>query len=187
MTVVSMLLNSHFPVTLHAEILRATGITAGLPEIEPANVEEAHPEYVICRRLKREERFRRVVLEAYENQCAVCQFAVKLEGRPLALEAAHIRWHQASGPSKTCNGLLLCALHHKLFDKGVFTLLPKELKIIVAGNVSDTDPGFKDALGKFHEKRLNVIPQKPEERPARKFIEWHTEQVFKSPGQLTVF
>ena len=180
MRVVSMLLHSHFPVTLHAEILRATGITAALPEIEPAKVEEAHPGYVISRRLKREEGFRRVVLEAYENRCAVCEFAVKLEGRPLALEAAHIKWHLASGPSETRNGVLLCALHHNLFDKGVFTLLPKELKVIVSENVSNTDPGFRDALGKFHEKRLNFVPHKVEERPAHEFIVWHTKEVFKS-------
>lgn len=184
MSVVSMLLHSHFPVTLHAEILRATGITAALPEIEPAKVEEAHPGYVISRRLKREEGFRRVILEAYENRCAVCEFAVKLEGRPLALEAAHIKWHQALGPSETRNGLLLCTLHHNLFDKGVFTLLPRELKVIVAENMSNTDPGFNDALGKFHEKRLHFVPHKVEERPGKEFIAWHTKEVFKSGKQL---
>lgn len=180
MSVVSMLLHAHFPVTLHAEILRATGITEALPEIEPAMVAEAHPGYVVSRRLKRDEGFRRVVLEAYENRCAVCEFAVKLEGRPLALEAAHIKWHQALGPSEPRNGLLLCALHHNLFDKGVFTLLPKELKVIVSEDVSNTDPGFKDALGKFHEKRLNYFPHKIEERPAQEFIAWHRKEVFKS-------
>ena len=184
MSVAGMLLHAHFPATLHAEILRATGITETLPEIVPAKVAEAHPGYVVSRRLKREEGFRRDVLEAYENRCAVCEFAVNLEGRPLALEAAHIKWHQALGPSEARNGLLLCALHHKLFDKGVFTLLPKELKVIVSEDVSNTDPGFKDALGNFHEKRLNYIPHKVEERPAQEFIAWHTKQVFKSRKQF---
>ncbi len=184
MSVVSMLLHSHFPATLHAEILRVAGISAALPEIEPVTVAEAHPGYVISRRLKREEGFRRIVLKAYESRCAVCEFAVKLEGSPVALEAAHIKWHQASGPSESSNGLLLCALHHKLFDKGVFTLLPRELKVIVTENVSITDPGFEDALGKFHEKRLNFVPRKIEERPAQEFVAWHTKEVFKSRRQL---
>ncbi len=183
MSVASMLLHSHFPTTLHEEILRATGIMAALPEVPASAVREIHPEYVISRRLKREEGFRRVVLDAYESRCAVCEFAVKLDGRSLALEAAHIKWHQASGPSEARNGLSLCALHHNLFDRGAFTLLPQELKIIVAEDLSDTDPGFTDALGQFHEKRLSVIPREDQERPAPEFIAWHRKQVFKSRMQ----
>jgi putative restriction endonuclease len=39
----------------------------------------------------------------------------------LGIEAAHIMWHQAGGPATIQNGLALCILHHKLFDRGVFT------------------------------------------------------------------
>ena len=45
-----------------------------------------------------------------------------LEDTTVGLDAAHIKWHQAGGPAEVSNGLCLCVLHHKLFDRGVFTL-----------------------------------------------------------------
>ncbi|GAA3773075.1 hypothetical protein GCM10022403_005280 [Streptomyces coacervatus] len=38
---------------------------------------------------------------------------------PVGLEAAHVRWWACDGPDDVDNGLCLCSLHHKLFDKGV--------------------------------------------------------------------
>lgn len=181
-SIAGMLLDSHFPATLHDEILRATGISALAMVPEPLGIEEMQLEYVSSRRLKREGGFRAVVLDAYENQCAVCEFAVRIDENPIAIEAAHIQWHRASGPAKTRNGLALCALHHKLFDKGVFTLLPSELKIIVNENASGH--GFDESLGRYHEKRLNVLPSNRKNRPAPEYIEWHVNQVFKSPKQI---
>lgn len=189
MRVADTLLRSHFPESLHADILRATGIAGELPnKNESRMAEEPTPEYVASRHLKRDDRFRDAVLVAYENQCAVCNFAVKMGGVPLALEAAHIKWHKALGPAEVRNGLSLCALHHKLFDKGAFTLLSKELKLIVANDLSEEkDPGFQQSLGKFHEKRLQFVPHNIEEHPAPEFLVWHATQVFKSknpnPGQ----
>ncbi len=40
----------------------------------------------------------------------------------MAIEAAHIKWHQAGGPDIEQNGIALCSMHHKLFDRGVFTI-----------------------------------------------------------------
>ena len=181
MRVVDMLLHAHFPESLHVDILRATGITGEVPKSEFDAMEEPALVYETSRRLKRDDRFRDAVLAAYENQCAICNFAVKIGGKPLALEAAHIKWHGAFGPAEVRNGLSLCALHHKLFDKGAFTLLSKELKFIVAGDLSEeNDPGFQQSLGKFHEKRLQFVPHKIEEQPAPEFLIWHADQVFKS-------
>ena len=36
----------------------------------------------------------------------------------VGLEAAHIRWHQFSGPDINENGLALCSIHHRLFERG---------------------------------------------------------------------
>lgn len=41
---------------------------------------------------------------------------------PTALEAAYILWHQAGGLDDFCNGLAVCPLHHKIFDKGALTI-----------------------------------------------------------------
>lgn len=37
----------------------------------------------------------------------------------VGLEAAHIKWKQFGGPCEIPNGLALCAIHHKAFDKGI--------------------------------------------------------------------
>ena len=44
---------------------------------------------------RRDPSFRQRVLVAYEYQCAVCGLDLRICGITIALEAAHVRWHQA--------------------------------------------------------------------------------------------
>lgn len=60
-----------------------------------------------------------MVLTAYEYQCAFCGYDGMIGTAPVGLEAAHVRWWALAGPDDIDNGLCLCSLHHKLFDKGV--------------------------------------------------------------------
>jgi len=60
-------------------------------------------------------RFREAVLAAYQNRCAVCELQV----RPL-LEGAHIiPDSDPLGDPVVQNGLSLCALHHRAFDRRI--------------------------------------------------------------------
>lgn len=64
--------------------------------------------------------FRHAVRKAYAGQCAICGLTFTA-----ALDAAHIvPWAEASESQRIDprNGLLLCALHHRLFDSGQITL-----------------------------------------------------------------
>jgi putative restriction endonuclease len=56
---------------------------------------------------------------AYEYRCAFCGYDGQLDGSVVALDAAHVRWWTHGGPNEVANGLCLCSIHHKLFDKGV--------------------------------------------------------------------
>ena len=70
--------------------------------------------------------FASLMRRLYDWQCAFCGFSV-----PFALEAAHIKPWPFCTPGERLmpsNGLLLCALHHKLFDAGLFTLSAERLK-----------------------------------------------------------
>ncbi len=49
-------------------------------------------------------------LQAYQS--VVCGFNVRIADSLVALEAAHIKWHQAGGPDMEYNGIALCSLHH---------------------------------------------------------------------------
>jgi putative restriction endonuclease len=101
------LLEHHFPESIRPDVLAAVGLTLG----GGAKADRG-----------RDPAFRQRVLTAYEYRCAVCGFDVRLGSLSIALDAAHIRWHQAGGPDRECNGLALCVLHHKTFDLGAFTL-----------------------------------------------------------------
>jgi putative restriction endonuclease len=63
--------------------------------------------------------FAEEVLRAYAYQCAMCGFDGAIGRYPVAIEAAHMRWHSQEGPDEIANALALCALHHALFDLGV--------------------------------------------------------------------
>ena len=173
--VAEYLVACHFPPTLQDEVLEATSIPAdALGELEVRDYDAL----VTVRRRRRDAAFRKRVLEAYGSRCAVCELAVRRDNVPLALEAAHIKWHEARGPAVVENGLALCALHHELFDTGAFTLLP-ELTVIVAGAVNGF--GAEPALWRYHGEPLRAGPREGFPRPAQGFLAWHRSEVFKAP------
>ena len=107
------ILNSHFPRTLHQDILLAVGITEAL-DIAPTAMDR----FTLSRYREGQAAFRARALDTYRRRCAVCGYSVRVQDVQVGIEAAHIRWHAASGPYETPNGLSLRALHHKLFDYG---------------------------------------------------------------------
>ncbi|MBN2392786.1 MAG: HNH endonuclease [Anaerolineae bacterium] len=63
--------------------------------------------------------FRIAVIHRYGAQCAVCEMAV-IE----LLDAAHLVSKAENGSDDPRNGLPLCALHHRAFDAGLFSIRP---------------------------------------------------------------
>lgn len=64
--------------------------------------------------------FRRALLRVYDARCAICGLAF-----PDALEASHIVPWAECGPARRLdvrNGVLLCASHHRLFDREAIAL-----------------------------------------------------------------
>lgn len=159
--IVHSLLNAHFPPSLHEDILQAVDI-----ELPPQSFDTR----------TRTSNFRKNILRAYEYQCAVCGFDVKLGTSPLALEASHIKWKTYGGPNEEVNGLALCVLHHELFDSGAFTL-SKGWQILVSDEAYGTK-GFKEWLMNFHGKTIN-FPQRQSYYPDEKYIRWHVREVFQ--------
>lgn len=159
--IVTDLLNDNFPSSIHEDILQSMGID--LETDIPSN-------------RRRDPDFRERVLRAYEYKCAICGFDVRIGHYPVALEAAHIKWYQAGGPDIEVNGLALCTLHHKLFDRGAFTL-SESLNILVSDRANGTI-GFNEWLMKFHGKKLNH-PQRKNYLPFAGFREWHVREVFQ--------
>ncbi|GIP17875.1 HNH endonuclease [Paenibacillus montaniterrae] len=158
-----ILLNEHFPETIHQDIIDELGLDIALR-----------------RKRSRDSRFRENILKAYEYSCAVCGFNVRLGNQLVAVDAAHIQWHQAGGPDKEANGLALCSLHHKLFDRGVFTIT-EERELLVA-ELAHGSNGFDEWLMRFHGKKLRA-PVHPLYKPEESYIQWHVREVFKGPAR----
>ena len=161
--IAELLLEQNFPETLHQDILDAVGL----------NIAVNSSGIKLIR--KRDPQFRESILKAYEYQCAVCGFSIRLRNKILALEAAHIKWHQAGGPDEEVNGLALCATHHKLFDLGAFTV-NFELQMLVSDEVNGQ--GANEWLFQHHGKYIKP-PQKKAFYPNPDFTAWHVNEVFK--------
>ena len=166
--VVQSLLYDFFPPTLHEDILTDVGL-----------VGKVGPRWLIdtmSRQDVRDPRFRDVVLRAYKSRCALCELDVQVDGQPVGIEAAHIKWHCARGPARVENGMALCVLHHKFFDSGLFTVL-SDLTVKVGGLAVGNS--VEDSLNKYGGSVLSVIPVCPDQRPESRFLEWHKRAVFK--------
>ncbi len=177
------LLDAHFPDTLHDDILRAVRINAGNAEPATKNSraqerQETAEGFDLVRRRSRDPAFSKAVLDAYGERCAVCEFSVRLHDTPVALDAAHIKWHRAGGRDrdKVSNGLSLCALHHRLFDAGAFTLSRTYTVVTAAAAVG---PGKDESLERFSRRSI-VLPEKADDHPDLKSLKWHHREVFGS-------
>jgi putative restriction endonuclease len=163
--VAEMLLHEHFPETIHEDILTAVGL-----DFEPKGNRSRDPN------------FRERILRAYEYSCAVCGFNVRLGHNLIAVEAAHIKWHQAGGPDSEENGIALCAMHHKLFDRGVFTI-SKSKELLVAEEAHGN--GFEEWLMRYHGKQIRP-PIHPDYQPKDSYVYWHVREVFRGPARYQV-
>ena len=79
--IVQELLDANFPPSIHDDIMQVAGIQLDGKEGKKI----------------RDPQFREKILRAYEYRCAICGFDVRLDYTPIALEAAHIKWHNAGG------------------------------------------------------------------------------------------
>jgi putative restriction endonuclease len=170
-----LILETHFPESLHNDLLAATGMVL---DADPrASIDPGRP----ARR--RDPSFRERVLRAYEYRCCVCGFDLRLGSITAGLEAAHIQWFQAEGPDIESNGLALCALHHKIFDLGVFTVLPSSFTLVFSQHAAMSDVTKARLLS--HHGAGMFLPQSERFYPNPERLKWHTRWVFKSPGRDT--
>ncbi|GHH08885.1 phosphorothioated DNA-binding restriction endonuclease [Streptomyces rubradiris] len=161
-----LLLDLHFPPSLHGELCEAVGL-----ELEPAESERLVPA-----RRQRDRRMRELVLTAYEYRCAFCGYDGRIGSVPVGLEAAHVRWWAFGGPDEVDNGLCLCSLHHKLFDKGVLGV-GDDHRVLVSRRFVGHSAAARQHVTALAGRPLTG-PQ-PGTRPvAAAHRDWHTRQVF---------
>ena len=170
--VVHVLLDNHFPETLHDAIASAVGLDL-----------DAEAGAQAATRRKRDPAFPREVLRAYEHRCAVTGFRAALDGTFLGVEAAHVRAHCWDGPDVVANGMVLTPTMHKLFDHGAWTLTD-DRRVLVSSKFTGTDEAT--ALLRSHHGRSLREPLPGDAPVAVEYLRWHRERqhggVFREPA-----
>ena len=159
-----------------------------LPRFDPdepqANVREEQTPFVfddararvatLVSRVLRDRVFRRIVLRAYDERCAVTGLKLINGGGRAEVEAAHIRSVEANGPDMVSNGLALSGTAHWMFDRGLIGL-DDDMQIIVSRQAND--PGSIRSV--INQSGRVLLPQREVDRPHPQFVRWHREHCFK--------
>jgi putative restriction endonuclease len=125
-------------------------------------------------RIVRDRIFRRIVLRAYSERCAVSGIKL-INGLGRAeVGAAHIRPVERDGPDIINNGIALSGTVHWMFDRGLISL-SDDLQILVSRQANDPD-GIRALVNR---NGYALPPQRLSDRPHPHFLKWHRENCFK--------
>ncbi len=128
----------------------------------------------LTNRAMRDRNFRKTVLRAYHERCAVTGLRL-INGHGRAeVEAAHIRPVEHDGPDIVSNGIALSGTAHWMFDRGMIGL-SDDLHILISrqSNNADAVNSLINDSGKL------ITPDRLAERPHIDFVQWHREHCFK--------
>ena len=172
----------------------ASIVRAGLPDDEivlprddaeedtTSRVRELHTPFhverpIIERLVAKPERkafFRRAVLQAYDERCAVTGWRLINGGGRAEVEAAHIKPVERGGPDGIQNGIALSGTAHWMFDRGLIGF-SDELDILISRQVNDR-AGIEAII---NPTRRAVVPKPVALRPHPAFLSWHRENRIK--------
>ncbi len=128
----------------------------------------------VTSRIVRDRVFRRIVLRAYDERCAITGLKLINGGGRAEVEAAHIRPVEANGPDIVSNGIALSGTAHWMFDRGLISF-GNDLEILISRQVNDP-VGIRAIINK--NGRAPLLPR-VSDRPHPHFLEWHREHCFK--------
>lgn len=121
----------------------------------------------------RDAAFAKAVQSAYEQTCSFTGLRIlNGEGRP-EVQAAHIRPVRCSGRDTVRNGIALSGTVHWMFDRGLISI-GDDYSILI------TKHGLpENAVRLLNPDRKLILPKDDVLRPARDFLEYHRQEVFK--------
>ena len=128
----------------------------------------------LTNRAVRDRNFRKNVLRAYGERCAITGRRLINGGGRAEVEAAHIRPVEHDGPDNVSNGLALSGTAHWMFDRGLVGFAD-DLSILVSRHSNDLNAvtAMINSSGKL------LSPERPANRPRTEFVTWHRENCFK--------
>ncbi len=169
-----VILDTNFEPSLHEDICAEIGLDLEEIEAETTPTGPNDPR-------RRDPEFRRSVLVAYESRCAFCGYDGTLDHSSAGLEAAHVRWWTFGGPDEVANGLCLCSIHHKLFDKGVLGITDQH-RVTVSVHFVGRSQAAEQLVLSLSDREV-ISPQKGFPAVASPHANWHAREVFRSPAR----
>jgi len=118
--------------------------------------------------------FRRAVLSSYGSTCCVCGIDF-----PQLLVASHIKPWGSSEETRTGpeNGLCLCVLHDKAYDRGLMTVNAK-YEVSVSSSIANSKVAFVGiSLAAFDKQKIKM-PSRFAPKP--EYLDWHRKNIFKA-------
>lgn len=170
-----IILDTNFEPTLHDDICAQVGLD--LEQIESELTPASHADA----KRRRDPEFRRAVLVAYESRCAFCGYDGTIDRTSAGLEAAHVRWWTHDGPDEIANGLCLCSIHHKLFDRGVLGITDRH-RITVSVHFVGRSQAAEQLVLSLANREV-IPPQTTYPAVAPPHATWHAREVFRSPAR----
>jgi putative restriction endonuclease len=160
--VIHKVLDSHFPVSVHEDIVHFFSL-----RLDDLRSNDRRSDF----------EFRRDVLQAYKNRCAISGFTASIGEVIVGVEAAHICWPQSGGNDQISNGIAMTTLHRRMFHLGLFRVR-KDYSIEVSPLAlqSSHSPFLIQQLS---DVRM-IVPDSPTLRPDAKALEWHSRWVFRT-------
>jgi putative restriction endonuclease len=128
----------------------------------------------LTNRALRDRNFRKTVLRAYGERCAITGLRLINGGGRAEVEAAHIRAVEKDGPDIISNGIALSGTAHWMFDRGLVGLAD-DLTIIVSRQANDADA----IRSMINQTGSLLAPTRLADRPRSEFITWHRDNSFK--------
>lgn len=125
-------------------------------------------------RIARDRTFRRIILNAYDQRCAVTGLKLINGGGRAEVDAAHIKPVEANGPDIVNNGIALSGTAHWMFDRGLISIADN-LEILISRQVNDQD----SIRALVNKTGYALPPERESQRPHPHFLKWHRDNCFK--------
>ena len=170
-----------FPCFVRADdpIARRVTVTPGvltgpIDEPEPVALEDPIERRYAVRETRvrlHQARFRARVVPAYDSRCAICSLKeLRL------LDAAHIVGDlELRGEAVVRNGLSLCSIHHRAFDRDLVGVSPDYIVHVSGRLLEDDDGPMLDLLKGFHKTPLH-LPRRRIDLPDQKRLDARFER-----------
>lgn len=138
--------------------------------------------------IRRDAKFRREVMSAYDYRCSVTGLTIGTLGQGRAtrlLDAAHIRPVGDRGSDSVQNGLALTPTVHRLFDEGLLTARWSGASLVLVRSPM-LDSAMIEAPERGTVIRLDsdmplILPSDRDVQPSEASIRYHQSRVFRGP------